>query len=223
MLRRGDRIVEAQGHLVRDWDRFRALILSNDPGDTFEVLVVRDGETLDLAFQLGEYDNLDNPNPIESSILEEAWQIRVASSDGYDGPSADTGFATEPEWRKDKMLAQANWPQDPRNTRVRRSGRSMRPSATGQQARFDWGEYQQFGAGVDGRDATAVSRRRQLDIYRDYLAKQTALLEGLKQRLEDDGLDPQTRQSIVSRIEQKTSAIAHLKRWINDAERGGGG
>lgn len=221
VLRRGDKLIQAQGRPVRDWDRFRALILSNDPGDTFDVLVVRDGETFDLAFTLGRYSSLDNRDPIiDRNLLEEAWQIRMADvlNERF-GQTADTGFGAEPMWRQEKLIAQADWPTDAdRGTTRNRFRRTVEPNTmpAGHQAVFDWGRLERVRAGVDGDDV--ATEQETVEIFRGYLAQQEKRMEALRERLNDPNLDDRSRRITASQIERLTPAIDYLKRQIAEVD-----
>lgn len=225
VLRVGDKLIQAQGRPVRDWDRFRALILSNDPGDSFEVVVVRDGETIPLTFTLGRYANLDNPNPIiDPSLLEEAWQIRMSDTLNDDfGQAADTGFPLEPRWRQDKLMAQANWPDNgTRRTRTARASTGTPTTeAAGHQAVFDWGRLERIRGGTI--DDSTVVDEQVVEIYRRHLKVQEERIETLRRRLEDPTLDEQTRHTLVARIERMTPAVNYLKRWIAETDAAGPG
>ena len=228
VLRRGDKLVRAQGHAVRDWDRFRALILSNDPGDTFDVLVVRDGETIPLSFALGRYTNLDNRDTtIDPDLLEEAWQIRMADAlNACFGQAADTGFASEPMWRQEKLIAQADWPNEQDRSRGTRSTlrRTSTPKTTaaGHQAVFDWGQLERVRPGMGSTDRD-VTNQQTLEIYKRHLAEQEERIETLRRRLDDPNLDERARRTIVARIERMTPAVNHLKRWIDEVDPDGPG
>lgn len=222
VLRRGDKLVRAQGHAVRDWDRFRALILSNDPGDIFEVVVVRDGETIPLSFALGRYSNLDNRDPsLDPQLLEEAWQIRMADAlNAHFGQSADTGFASEPMWRQEKLIAQAQWPNEQERSRSSRA--TMRRStptamAAGHQAVFDWGQLERVRPGARAIDR-GMSDEQTVQIYKRHLEEQEARIEALRRRLDDPSLDDRMRRSTGARIEQMSAAVSRLKRWIAEVE-----
>jgi len=227
VLRVGDRIVRAQGRPVRDWNRFRALILSNDPGDIFEVLVIRDGEPVELEFRLGHYTDLQRSDPnIDVGLLEEAWQIRMSdatSSEDRFGDSASSGYHLQVRWDKDLVEARSSWPHAERATRrigLRRTTNDE-PSgieAAGHQATLDLGRLQQVRRIRGLEDEDRFTDEVRLDIWKRHLEEQLALMDRLRKKLDDPETSDQARRSVMRRIERMTPAIEHIKRWIAEEE-----
>ena len=55
-IEEGDRIVRVNGRAIRDSDALRARVIKKRPGDTIELEIVRDGETLVVSAELGAAD-----------------------------------------------------------------------------------------------------------------------------------------------------------------------
>lgn len=79
VLRQGDRVLKFDGVSLRDREHAIAMIVARDPGDEVSLGIVRGGEPMTVTVRLGRRDALDNPTPVEGSILAEAWAIRSAA------------------------------------------------------------------------------------------------------------------------------------------------
>ena len=238
VLRVGDRIIEAQGRAVRDWERFRALILSNDPGDVFDLVVVRDGVAEEVSFELGDYDSLGNPSTLDSSLLEEAWDVRASAYPGRADALADavdTGYVAGQEWNLVKAEIQSQWRQSgrlPAGVRTtlgsRRASAELgdlgpRVAAAGHQAAFDWGQVVRVRLPDEVRGEDMIPTKRELEAYRRAREVQLALLADLRGRLTDQDLDEETRQALTERVQRSAAGVENLTRWIEQVEAQGPG
>lgn len=231
VLRVGDRIVEAQGRPVRDWDRFRAQILSNDPGEVFPVQVVRDGVTRSLEFKLGSYARLNSTRELEVGLLEEAWQVRASSftpEDEVSGATVDTGFESGRDWNLAKAKAQSEWrfaERNPSDTQGVDPRRGVRPGdrdeptyGAGHQGIFDWGQVRSVLRTDEPMSRDMMTQDRQLAVLQDALRTQIALRAEFESRLENPDLAPEQRRYLTDRIQTMSSGIENLQRWLREIE-----
>jgi len=78
----GDVLERARGidlagpQTTRATTTLRYAILSLEPGETLEVAVRRDGETVEMEIPTGSYAALGNPAAINARMLENAWRVR---------------------------------------------------------------------------------------------------------------------------------------------------
>lgn len=85
LLLPGDVIVKLDGQPVvvsadtqDNWDNCRALIMSHDPGDEVELLVLRDEQPMAMKLRMGRLADLDRPSVADPrEILPRAWEYRL--------------------------------------------------------------------------------------------------------------------------------------------------
>jgi hypothetical protein len=232
VLTEGDRIIEAQERPVRDWEVFRAQIISNDPGDVFEVKIVREGVVRDVSFKLGSYAFLPTAQALSNSVLEQAWLIRASASSKHVGSmaSADTGFVSEQHWdtlrnrvnRDAQMHRQSLMPEGATSTRRGSRGRMVivpRTVGAGHQGLLDI-FYEIDPSGSRGRlRADPAENQRSLDAYRASLRVQTKLRDHLISRLSEPDTSDATRRYLLQRLERTSAGIRLLESRIEVLER----
>jgi len=89
VLRPNDIILEADGHQINETLDLQAAIVSTEPGHVMRLLVRRPGEgLLRLECEMGSYEELGNPGPVDERVLHAAWRLRRARRDAdRDQPS----------------------------------------------------------------------------------------------------------------------------------------
>jgi len=78
VLEPGDVIIQANGHTIREVLDLQAAIVATDPGQMMNLIVLRGGQgkPVGVECRMGDYRELNNPNPIDERILRAAWSIR---------------------------------------------------------------------------------------------------------------------------------------------------
>jgi len=212
VLNPGDRIVEADGVRIREFDDLRAAILRHDAGGVMQVTLIRMGRRMHVEVQLGDYGNLNNAAGLEPRILSRAWDLR---SSEYDLTAhalanvADSGL-TKAEW--EGLGGEAYGNDSTRITtrtahaaRVR--GQAEDPPAPG------------LRVGGSGRpfDPDAQPSQPQLSdlsVLRSSRARKIAQLAARESRLEDPDLSPRQKNALARQISRLRNDIAALERQI---------
>lgn len=131
VLKPGDAVRELDGLPVHTQEQARSVILSHDPGDTLDVLVVRQGAPIRAAIKLGNFTDLDIGGPVNQLRqeyrgrgLDSAFKVRLNRELGNHAQQAgaapiDAGFTTE-TW--DAIYRKL---QNTRNKRIELQGRGQ--------------------------------------------------------------------------------------------------
>jgi hypothetical protein len=85
VLRANDRIIAVDGVPLPNFEAIRPIIVSRDPGDHLELTVVRDGATLEVRAELGDFSRLSTGR-LDEEVRAAAWELR---SRKFRGPRAD--------------------------------------------------------------------------------------------------------------------------------------
>ena len=129
VLKPGDTVRELDGLPVRTQEQARGVILSHDPGDTLDVLVVRQGTPVRASIKLGSFMDLDIGGPmnqlrqdLRGRSLDSAFRIRLLRELGdhvkqSGAAPIDAGFSAE-TW--DGIYRKL---QNTRNKRIEKDGR----------------------------------------------------------------------------------------------------
>lgn len=129
VLKPGDTVRELDGLVIRTQEQARSVILSHDPGDTLDVLVIRQGTPVRAAIKLGNFLDLDVGAPrnqlrqdFRGRSLDSAFQVRMLRELGDQVKQSgaapiDAGFSAE-TW--DGIYRKL---QNTRNKRIERDGR----------------------------------------------------------------------------------------------------
>lgn len=103
-LAANDIILEAGGEPMKGMDDLRIAIISRDPGEVVPLKVMRSGEVIEVAVELGSFANLTTAR-IDSATVQRSWAARLArrgvgvdvpTLSFVDGASPDAGVAREP-------------------------------------------------------------------------------------------------------------------------------
>ncbi len=131
VLKPGDTVRELDGLPVHSQEQARSVILSHDPGDSIEILVVRQGARIRSSIKLGNFTDLDIGGPINQlrqdfrgRNLDAAYKVRLMRELGdhvqQSGAAAvDVGYSPD-AW--DGIYRQI---QNTRNKRAEQQGRNQ--------------------------------------------------------------------------------------------------
>lgn len=129
VLKPGDTVRELDGISVHTQEQARSIILSHDPGDTLDILVVRQGTPVRAAIKLGNFTDLDvgmpaniGRNAVPGRDLDAAFKVRLLRELGDQAKQCgaapiDAGFNAE-TW--DGLYRKL---QNTRNQRIEKDGR----------------------------------------------------------------------------------------------------
>ncbi|MBI1189714.1 MAG: PDZ domain-containing protein [Tepidisphaera sp.] len=93
VLQPADIVLDIDGHEVNAQTDMRAAIISHDPGDKVDMTLLRRGERVVVALQLGDLDNLQNAAIPDHSLMRDAFELRVARRAGV---APDRGGVIDP-------------------------------------------------------------------------------------------------------------------------------
>jgi len=220
VLEPGDRIIEADGIPIRDFDDLRAAILRHDMGEIMQAVVLREGRRVEVRIRLGDYGALPRAAPLEPQIMGRAWSIRARDYDlvsALRGGVVDTGL-TEAEWeRLGRGVGSGRGSgEDPRRSRRRgaRDNESAPPGLRvgGAGKPFDPARTRPR---PQIRDANRAGLEAQLVVLRD----REQQIENLRARLENVNLTPGQKEAVLRQIALLERNVRVIRQRIEEQRR----
>lgn len=230
VLKPGDTVRELDGLPVRTQEQARSVILSHDPGDTLDVLVVRQGTPVRANIKLGNFLDLDVGGPMNQlrqdfrgRSLDSAYRVRLLRELGdhvkqSGAAPIDAGFSAD-TW--DGLYRKL---QNTRNKRIERDGRVqlanvpvLNPAGVGRAAVVDVVNQpvKRLNQRLNAQDRQWLNAALQQS--RAMLQERLNLIDKLKTELENPNLnaDQQNRRrdelfdsiDIVGKLEQQIQEI----------------
>jgi hypothetical protein len=230
VLKVGDRVIAAAGVTIDTWETMRAVIISRDPGDQIPITVVREGATLNLTVELGDFTRLKQAAMLDPGLFAEAWRVRAK---GLSDPDTDKSplivsdlpavawtsqYSLLPDEAADLGLAT----RSPEEAVALVAGGEPRGGLQGviqppipQRAQFNLRALPNRGnpnaPNVDPAQQILVQQAMAFrSLLQDRAAEQASLLEQLK----DPGLTPQRRESVRLRLDGINEQIKKLSQEL---------
>lgn len=210
-LRANDRMISANGQPLANFQAIRPVIVSRDPGDELDLVIIRDGATLNIRVALGSFRDLPDGGGLDEGVLAEAWQMRSQNLRGPRQEPVPSGLSPQ-RWLPER--ADDGQRRPVRHVEVAVQDDSRLGIVMGGEARGLGGDRLaraiQLIEGDDARQAQLNPILQQIRHVRLQIEARESQLASIDQMLDRDGLPERDRRQ----LEQTRSGLEQALRGL---------